>query len=355
MSAGHVFSLNVHAGYACRHSGACCTAGCSIPVEPRIRPLIGSEWLVADATDGCPQYDRSSQRCRIHAQHGESMLPDSCFQFPRRALVDDRGTFIALSHFCPTAAGLLVDATEPLEIVCDPPAFPAVRHYDGLDARGEWPPLLRPNVLFDAHSYARWEEHIVRVLGSSGGVDVDEALNRLARTAERLRRWTSADGPLTDWTERVLNDEAGGPVPAFYAPYQSQRAYQLATRAVPDGLEPPGWPAEAIERDVVFVAPHWRRVAPIVLRYVATKAFASWTAYQGRGVRTHVAELFLSAGVLRVECSRACAATGAPLDRVRLLEAVRASDRLLMHLVDRASLLTALAVVETHASASIDA
>jgi hypothetical protein len=354
VAAGRVFSLNVHAGYVCRHSGACCTAGWSIPVEPRIRALIGADWLTPDELGGCPQYDRPTGLCRIHAQHGESMLPDSCFQFPRRALVDDRGTFVSLSHFCPTAAGLLVDATGPLEIVSDPPAFPAMRKYEGLDARGEWPPLLRPNVLFDPDSYTRWEEHLVDVLGSPPMVDVENTLDRLARTAERLRCWTADDGPMIDWTERVLEHEHGGPAASFYAPYRSGAAYHLVTSAVPDGLAPPEWPVQAMDSDSILVAPHWSRAAPVVLRYLATKAFASWTAYQGRGVRTQIAELFLTASILRIECARACAAAHAPLDRERLLEAVRASDWLLMHLADRQALTTALTVVEENASTPLD-
>ena len=47
------------------------------------------------------------------------MLPESCFQFPRRTLVDERGTFVTLSHFCPTAAAMLADAAEPLTIVAE--------------------------------------------------------------------------------------------------------------------------------------------------------------------------------------------------------------------------------------------
>jgi hypothetical protein len=35
-----VFALSIHADYACRHSGACCSAGWTIPVEPHGRPLL---------------------------------------------------------------------------------------------------------------------------------------------------------------------------------------------------------------------------------------------------------------------------------------------------------------------------
>ena len=94
-----VFSLNAHAAYACRHSGACCTAGWSIPVEARTWPLVRTDWLLPDDTGACPEYDRPSGLCRIHRDHGDTLLPESCQHFPRRALLDARGTSVALSHY----------------------------------------------------------------------------------------------------------------------------------------------------------------------------------------------------------------------------------------------------------------
>jgi hypothetical protein len=38
---------------------------------------------------------------------------------------------------------MLVDDPQALTIVPNPPAFPAARDYEGLDARGAWPPLAR--------------------------------------------------------------------------------------------------------------------------------------------------------------------------------------------------------------------
>ena len=112
-----MFSLNAHAAYACRHSGACCTAGWSIPVEARTWPMVRADWLLPDESGACPQYDRPSGLCRIQRDHGETMLPESCHHFPRRALIDTRGISVALSHYCPTAAALLLDGTEPLTVV----------------------------------------------------------------------------------------------------------------------------------------------------------------------------------------------------------------------------------------------
>jgi hypothetical protein len=97
----------------------------------------------------------------------------------------------------------------------------------------------------------------------------------------------------------------------------------------------------------------------VVNRFLASKAFASWCAYESRGIRTLVAELFVSEVVLRVECERACRAAGrvpfdgrnsdaqGRLDRSLTIEAIRQSDLLLMHLIDRRQMIAWLGEVET--------
>lgn len=346
VDAPRVFALNVHANYACRHSGACCTAGWTIPVEPHVRQVVDREWLLPE-NGACPQYNRAARRCDIHRSHGEAMLPESCFQFPRRALIDSRGTFVTLSHFCPTAASLLLDDERPLEIVANPTAFPAARRYEGLDGRGEWPPLVRPDLLFDHSAYDSWERFLVETLGSSRHT-VDATLGRLAGAAERLRAWTPDLGPLEEWTTAVVGSTSSCTMPAFYAPYSRADAFTIAAACVPEGLDAPTMPDALDDADADLVAPAWDAMAPLVLRYIAAKAFASWSAYQARGVRTHMAELLVSTAVLRVECVRACQRVGRRLDRQALHDAVRAADWLLVHLVDRPLLMTALGEVERH-------
>jgi len=131
-----VYSLSIHADYRCRHSGACCTADWDVPVElplyksldealstgrvaPAGRPdentpvLIVEEQLPDEAaamvartaTGDCVFYHRHSGLCVIHRDLGEPMLPATCRHFPRLAVRDARGTFISLTHYCPTAAG----------------------------------------------------------------------------------------------------------------------------------------------------------------------------------------------------------------------------------------------------------
>ena len=66
-------------------------------------------------------------------------------------------------------------------------------------------------------------------------------------------------------------------------------------------------------------------------------------------VRTLVAELVLSLAVLQAEAARAAARSNAVLTRQAMREAFRAGDRLLVHLVDRPTLMRALRTVEQSA------
>jgi len=264
--------------------------------------------------------------------------------------MDDRGTFVTLSHFCPTAAELLVDFEGPLAVVADAPAFPAERGYEGMDARGEWPPLLKPDVLFDPESFGLWERYLVEAVSSSTD-GVDPTLRQLASVGERLRSWSPDQGPLTAWTADVLfaSPPSSSQTLLRYEAFDGPEAFIRAAETVPPGLERPGLPLHLEEADAQWVAAGWNAWAPVVLRYVGARAFASWTAYQSRGIRTQIAELFMTAAVLRVECVRACQTRQSTLDRSTLLDAVRASDLLLVHLADRDALMAWLSEVEDHA------
>jgi hypothetical protein len=82
------------------------------------------------------------------------------------------------------------------------------------------------------------------------------------------------------------------------------------------------------------VTPVWPAHALPIRRWLAAKAFASWVALQGAGLRSTVASLRLDLAVLRAEAARGCAAAGRPLDADLLKEAVRRADLLLLHLAD---------------------
>lgn len=83
---------------------------------------------------------------------GHDALPLACRQFPRVTVLDPRGASVTLSHYCPTAAGLLKD-DGPVAIEINGATFPPGGEYVGLDAQDALPPLLCRDVLMDWESW----------------------------------------------------------------------------------------------------------------------------------------------------------------------------------------------------------
>lgn len=310
--------------------------------------------LVPDATGRCVFHDRDAHRCRVHRDYGPAQLPAACFHFPRRALIDDRGVFVTLSHFCPTAAALLVQSPASLAIVDAPEAFPATTAYEGLDGREAWPPLVKPTLLFDLASYSHWERYVVATIdGTADHTTVWDALCDVSAAAEYLRAWTPDEGPLAARVlaldQRVWSADDRARAWQLYAAYRHLDAFDRLTRCIPAGLQAPVLSSET-RRAWSEVRRHSPLPARIARRYVAAKAFAAWSAYDAFGVRTLVAELAIAALVLDVETARWLTRTGtdghdgtthapSPLTEADGIEIVRAADWLLVHLVDRPALL----------------
>ena len=356
-----VYSLSIHADYRCRHSGACCTADWDVPVElPLYRTLDealstgrvaatkrphengpvlvteddlpeGAAAMVArTATGDCVFYHRTSGLCVIHRDVGEVMLPATCRHFPRLAVRDARGTFISLTHFCPTAAASLFRDDVPLAIVESPPAFPE-GDYEGLVVTSDdWPPLLRPDCLADAHSYMVWERHMVSRCA-------DEALSpeSVVATLERDARIVRAVSPATGSAiaaaiEALPADEVHATLPASLD--ASLDHYFEVLKAVPDQWRPEADSDDLADRYITLVADEWRAFDAPLRRYLATKAFASWTAYQGRGFLTVVRGLEAALALVRVEATRNSRDANRPLDAELLRDAFRQADFALNHL-----------------------
>lgn len=85
-----------------------------------------------------------------------------------------------------------------------PPAFPPGRHWDGLDARGHWPPLLSPGVLFDLDAYSAFEQFIVDRLTHE--TTVHRALEIVAAAVERLREWNHRRGSFLAWANETFSE-----------------------------------------------------------------------------------------------------------------------------------------------------
>jgi Fe-S-cluster containining protein len=286
--------LSFHAPYGCRRSGACCSAGWTIPFNAAERAVVHTLSIVRGAIDETPNGafakiadgrctflggSGSDHSCAIHAAGGHAALPLTCRMFPRQVLHDSRGTFISLSHFCPTAAGLLFEDNGPVGILDAPAALAGDGTLDGLDARDVWPPLLRPGVMMDLDSFSTWERLAIELLTRSG-IAPGASLAALHDATERLESWTpDSTVPL----ERAVRDsfDSAAPVPS----------------------------AEPAAHD------------PAVKRWLAARLFGSWIAYQGNSLRTLVRYLRACLDVLQVELARDGHA----------LEAIRRSDRLIIH------------------------
>ena len=353
-----VFALSIHADYRCRHSGACCTADWDVPVElpvyrslndrvrtgalrvaPTAEPL--SPFIVEpDLPDGaaallerthggaCVFFERDSHLCVVHRDAGEESLPATCRHFPRLAVSDSRGTFVTLSHYCPTAASMLFRDDVALQIVEEPPAF-LLTDYDGLAVTADdLPPLLSPAMLMDPAGYSAWERHMVR--RCSADVSPESVVATLLSDAAQLRRWRPGDTALAAAIDRLPGTFTEAP--SHTALVESVRLRNEVVAAIPDDLKP-----EADERGLddayrEHVRPVWNLFQRPINRYLAAKAFASWTAYQGRGLATIVRGLEAALALVRIEGSRQCRDAGRELDRDLLLEAIRHADFALNHL-----------------------
>lgn len=290
--------LSFHAAYRCRQSGACCEAGWAIPFDEReaesVRALQVTTGSLSAGQSGttiasrhgdgvCTFFSRDSHACAIHRAGGHAALPVSCRMFPRVVRQDARGTAISLSHFCPTAVALLFDESGPgadrVTIVEGPPAFADVGPLEGLDAREEWPPLLRPGVLMDLDAYATWERLGVELM-TRDGVDAETSMEALATVTARIVTWSpSGVSPLRDAIDEAFDG---------FAP-QAGRVIAAGERALK--------------------------------RWLAARLFANWTAYQGHGLAAIVEYLERCLATFRAELTHDYDAR----------EAIRRSDLVLLH------------------------
>lgn len=312
--------------------------------EIRRRGFSGAQFVEARNTDGntswsvardengsCVFFDRDRGRlCVIHEAAGPEALPSACRHFPRMVLRDGRGTFISLSHFCPTAAAMLLEP-DPLDVVEVGPPLRLEEPVEGMNAIGALPPLVRPGVLSDLDGYAAWERACIAVFARPD-LRYQEALDRVADATERVRRWQPGTCSLSaqvDAAFREARQEEG------VDPLAQGRAMNTL-RSLSGGRA-----RDDIEHIEAFEE-HWLRlVAPALdgfdramRNFLAARVFGNWIAYQGRGLRSIVEWLRTCAAAVRHHTLRtAMARQSAPTER-DLLDAFRMSDLLLLHVVD---------------------
>lgn len=355
------YALSIHADYRCRHSGACCTADWDVPVEiPLYKTLDqalsagrvaaaaapeenGPVLIVDDElrdhaaaivartrTGDCVFYHRGSGLCVIHRDLGEPMLPATCRHFPRLAIRDPRGTFISLTHYCPTAAASLFREDVPIEVVEAPAAFPDA-DYEGLVITSDdWPPLLRPNRLADVESYTAWERHMVARCADDL-ISPESVIATLDRDACIVRRVFPVNGAaIIDAIAQLPPDFVDADVPEMLG--TSLVHYGEMLEAVSDEWRPEADTRCLDESYLRYVRERWPTFSAPLKRYLAAKAFASWTAYQGRGFLTIIRGLEAALALVRVEAARQCRDADRALDAGLLREAFRQADFSLNHL-----------------------
>jgi len=329
-----VYSLSLHAGYRCRHSGVCCTSGWPIPVEAdrlaRIRVAIATGALriparaagqtITGETHGAPPvlrvldggcifYAKSAGgSCVVQRALGHDALPLACRQFPRVSVLDPRGASVTLSHYCPTAASLLT-ATEPVTVLNHSAVFPPHGEYVGLDAREALPPLLASDVLMDWQAWWALEAAGVDLLANGRG-SAAESLARLALATDDVQQWRPGGEPLLDRVREACAAAAAAPVtPIDVTTAQRDLTIERVLSAMPADLRPS---RAATERSHVK--------DEVARRFVAAHAFANWAIHLGDGLRAW-----------RASVETAFILLDAGLD-------VRTADLWLRHLADPAAL-----------------
>jgi len=335
--------LSFHAAYRCHHAGECCRAGWDVDVEPHIVEAVEAGRVAApratpvaftrspEGSSIVPSRTASGDcvfhqdcRCSLQASGGGAMLPSACRHFPRVYLRDARGDLLILSHFCPTAAALLLDE-QPVRVVEAPCPLALDEPIEGLDARSALPPLVRPGMLADIDGYAAWEEAVIALAVEFA--DADAAFATIDAATEVIRGWSPAQGPMRATVGAAFASRRNAGSPAGLLPAFSLVAELTGPHPLMDV------PADFVQR--------WRRIHAsadpaahrVIGRYLAASAFGNWIAYRGQGLRSIVAWLRACHDVLRVQVARTLPARRT-LDTATTLEAIRMADYIMVHTVD---------------------
>ena len=358
------FCLGIHARYQCRHAGACCQ-NWAVPAEARVVAIVesrklrrpgfsgtlflpvdrseGRGWTVArDAHDDCVFFERDAGRlCVIHREAGLDALPAACRHFPRKILCDVRGTFISLSHFCPTAAGLLL-ADGGLETVAAKPPLDLPPPLEGLDARGALPPLVRPGLLCDVDGYQAWEQAGIATF-ARGDLTADQALRVIAAATDVVRAWQPGEETMVARVARAFHatgpeDETGDiSQTRAMAIVATLSATRVTARAAIDRFD---------DHWAQYVADHFAQFDRPMKNYLAARLFANWIVYQGRGLRSIVEWLRTCAAVVRHNLLDRVLTSGSIPVESDFIEAVRSADLLLLHVLDTAAFAKHVAPME---------
>jgi hypothetical protein len=179
---------------------------------------------------------------------------------------------------------------------------------------------------------------------SASMLSPESVVATLERDARALRAYQPGSGSLVAAVEGLPADTVDGP--AHNTLEASLLMHAEVMSAVPDDVRPEPDEAGIREAFMRAVMPEWAAWRAPLRRYLAAKAFANWTAYQGRGVLSIVRGLEAALALARVEAARECRNAGRVLDADLLKQAFRAADFVLNHIAVSEDLATAWSKVE---------
>jgi hypothetical protein len=208
----------------------------------------GTQFVAAGPDGACVFFEAQNGRlCTIHRRAGADALPSACRHFPRIYLRDARGLFLTLSHFCPTAAALLMD-DGPLTIVEAAPPVALEGSVEAFEAEQALPPLLRPGLLMDLDAYGAWERASVDTFAREE-LTHEQALAVIAGATEAVRLWTAGGQPLSSHVEGSF---------AFIGLTDLALGDHVSDALRLDLIDVPR-PADTTDSRERFVAPMWAR------------------------------------------------------------------------------------------------
>ena len=400
-----IYSLTIHSNFQCESCGVCCATNWNIPVEKQVYETLhqhlkngnitvpGNKEIDIDnlliKTANLPEraeanigrdelgrclffdYDKGNL-CSIQHDVGIDSQPWVCRIFPRLCVLQPQGIFITLSHFCPVATTFLFCENSNINIIKNDPTFIQSGIYAGHDARTHLPPLLRPNVLMTWETYDIWERYAVEFM-SKEDYTPEEALIVLITTVEKIRNWNGQNPPLLDFLKEILEKDSQ----ANPAELKSQikqlpcgllKAKQIYTvllgylKGEINSFIPiktsfqinylfknePEAANNFIDDYNKYVYPCWAEFEHPIRKYLASKIFANFFAYQGNGLRTGLLAVVFALTSLRTHTTILCSQKKQQLNKDLLLEAFRYTDYLIHHSVSREQLIQFLNQFETH-------
>jgi len=180
----------------------------------------------------------------------------------------------------------------------------------------------------DVAGFHAWERSAVEMLDTAGP-NVTAALSSLHAATEEIREWSPGNEALEDVVIETMRRASGAP--ALEDAAETLRRYSLAVASVPRGLTAPPH-AVRIDPHHPKVTALWLEFDDVIRRYLASKLFASWWPYLGLDLLSIVEAIRVHDAVLRTNVGRLLDRhhTG----RKALLEAIRDTDLLMVHLSD---------------------